>query len=202
MVRPSSGFVKESDEHQKEIDEKIKKQQEILAKEASELEQRLKQIIKKSRRLRRKAKFYREQLNRRYTGPANRQITIFNYASLKKDLKNFRNEKVAFNDRKKKFLEDKKKFGAWKDEALYARFKREIQDEFEVTLADKSTHQALLFAFSSKYDLALLKIQGRKTPYLDYKIAENVARGLPVYAIGSPLRPEYHNAVTSESCPI
>lgn len=181
----------------KEIDEEINKRQEIISKEARELDRQYKLIMAESRHRRLATSFVRSQNRRNYGVPDAIRERKLNEASLEVNRRILQNEKADYNDRKKKFIEEKSKFDDWKDEVLDARYKLTLQDEFEITLADKSTYQAILHAISSKHDLALLKIQGSITPYLDYGNAEIASRGLPVYAIGSPIKPEYHNTVTS-----
>ena len=105
--------------------------------------------------------------------------------------------KAEFNRLERKFLIAKAKFDARKNDVLYGRYEQGRQKVFEVTLADKSKHQAQLVAMSSKYDLALLRIPDSKTPYLDHGNARNASRGLTVYFIGSPIKQEYNNMVTS-----
>ena len=69
------------------------------------------------------------------------------------------------------------------------------QTRFEIVLADGSTHSAIFYRVSEAYDLALLKLDGYKTPYLRPAHADSMALGEDVYAIGSPLR--LNNSVTS-----
>ncbi|GEM_PF-3676975 len=188
--------VRGSEKQQKENDEEINKQEEILSKEERELDRRFNEILNLDRRLRLETNYVRYG-NWGYGIPGAGYNRKVDKANLEINRRNLQDQKAAFNERKKAFVAKKSKFDDWKDEVLDSRYNLANQDEFEITLADMSTHQALLYAVSSKHDLALLKIQGSTTPYLDYKISENVSRGLPIYAIGSPLSLKYHNAVTS-----
>ena len=69
------------------------------------------------------------------------------------------------------------------------------QNRFEVILADGRRESALFFRVSDNYDLALLKLNGFKTPYLRPQDESELTLGRNVYAIGSPLK--LTNTVTS-----
>jgi S1-C subfamily serine protease len=69
------------------------------------------------------------------------------------------------------------------------------QNRFTVILADGSEQSALLFALSETLDLALLKMSGYRTPYLQPAHRSAAALGSRVFAIGSPLK--LNNTVTA-----
>jgi serine protease Do len=69
------------------------------------------------------------------------------------------------------------------------------QNRFTIILADGSEHSALLYTLSETLDLALLKISGYRTPYLQPAQTGATALGSRVYAIGSPLK--LNNTVTA-----
>ncbi len=71
----------------------------------------------------------------------------------------------------------------------YQRRERELahQFTFTVTLQDGRKKQATLYRISDRYDLALLKVGGMETPWLEPYTGPPLAIGSPVYAIGSPL---------------
>ena len=69
------------------------------------------------------------------------------------------------------------------------------QNRFEVVLADGRRESAIFYRISETYDLALLKLDGYQTPYLLPQDEGELALGLDVYAIGSPLK--LNNTVTS-----
>jgi len=58
---------------------------------------------------------------------------------------------------------------------------------FTVILKDQTKVQARLVALSEKADLALLKVDGYTTPWLELAAPGEISQGTPVYAIGSPL---------------
>ena len=69
------------------------------------------------------------------------------------------------------------------------------QNRFEVILADGRRESAVFYRVSETYDLALLKLDGYKTPYLRPQDETTLTLGRDVYAIGSPLK--LNNTVTS-----
>lgn len=69
------------------------------------------------------------------------------------------------------------------------------QTRFEVVLADGRRESAIFYRVSENYDLALLKLDGYKTPYLRPQNDSELTLGQNVYAIGSPLK--LNNTVTS-----
>lgn len=69
------------------------------------------------------------------------------------------------------------------------------QNRFEVVLADGRRESAVFYRVSENYDLALLKLNGFKTPFLRPQDENNLTLGRDVYAIGSPLK--LNNTVTS-----
>ena len=69
------------------------------------------------------------------------------------------------------------------------------QSRFRITLADGSEKSALLYRVSNDFDLALLKLNGYRTPFLPAADGGKLALGQRVFAIGSPL--QLKNSVTS-----
>jgi S1-C subfamily serine protease len=66
---------------------------------------------------------------------------------------------------------------------------------YKVVLADKTELDARLVKVSSKYDLALLRLKGYSTPYLEPRDISTVNQGDTVFAIGNPVG--LHNSVSS-----
>lgn len=69
------------------------------------------------------------------------------------------------------------------------------QQRFEVVLKDGTELVANLVAVSKDQDLALLKLEGYKTPALALDFSRSLSQGMRVFAIGNPLG--MHDAVTS-----
>ena len=74
-------------------------------------------------------------------------------------------------------------------------YKRLFQNEFKITLADKTVLTVERVALGQKYDLALLKLEGYKTPSLASGSIGELAHGQPLFAIGNPL--SFDHSVTS-----
>ncbi|WP_165840113.1 trypsin-like peptidase domain-containing protein [Motiliproteus coralliicola] len=62
-----------------------------------------------------------------------------------------------------------------------------VKQHFTVILKDNSKLKARLLALSTEHDLALLKVDGYRTPKLQALAQPKLFQGQPVYAIGSPL---------------
>ncbi len=66
---------------------------------------------------------------------------------------------------------------------------------YKVILADKTELDAYLVKVSSNYDLALLRLKGYSTPYLQPRNISTVTLGETVFAIGNPVG--FRNSVSS-----
>jgi hypothetical protein len=93
-----------------------------------------------------------------------------------------------YHHKEKLFGQNYKKF---KD----LNFKRVFQRELKIVLADKTEFTVQRVVLSERYDLALLRLKGYKTPSLKPGNIDQVAHGDPLYAIGNPLSLEH--SVTS-----
>lgn len=61
-----------------------------------------------------------------------------------------------------------------------------LRRQFTLTLKDGSELRARLLTLARDQDLALLKVEGQRTPYIEAADAASPGQGTPVYAIGSP----------------
>ncbi len=66
---------------------------------------------------------------------------------------------------------------------------------YKVILADETEFDAQLVKVSSNHDLALLRIKGASTPFLEPRKIATVAQGATVFAIGNPVG--YRNSISS-----
>lgn len=100
-----------------------------------------------------------------------------------------------YNGRKNDFLAKKREIAH--EIKTFRQKKRELsyQSRFTITLADGEDKSAILYRVSDDHDLALLKLNGYQTPYLEVADSDSVTLGQPVFAIGSPL--QLKNSVTS-----
>ena len=62
-----------------------------------------------------------------------------------------------------------------------------LSKDFKIILKDETELFARLISISEKEDLALLKIDNHKTPYIECSDQESLRHGMKVYVIGNPL---------------
>lgn len=114
--------------------------------------------------------------SRKSTAAADYEILRDRYAAMKKQ----------YEDVAAQYTTTKKR--ADKEESLF-RLKSsaaQLEQRFKIILKDNTELRAELVAISQDYDLALLKLDGYKTPMLLQQ--KNIpAQGQSVYAVGSPL---------------
>lgn len=101
--------------------------------------------------------------------------------------KNFRQRKRSFQEEKDRVLWEQSKTRR-NDSLAY------LNRNFTVYTADNAEHYAYLVAVSKRLDLALLKLDGFKTPALKPASQDNLITGQRVYAIGNPVK--LRNSVT------
>lgn len=102
-------------------------------------------------------------------------------ADLEKRRERLRKEIAEYRDQQQE-LEDK--IGA-----------TDLNSHFTITLADKTEFYVSLIAVSAEADLALLKLDGYRTPFIEPYFAGSSGTGSPVFAIGNPIG--LHNSVSS-----
>lgn len=88
-----------------------------------------------------------------------------------------------------------RQFRQQRDEWRFTNEQLARQSRFRIILADGSEQSAVLYRVSDSYDLALLKLNGFRTPFLKAAPSEAASYGRQVFAIGSPL--ELNNSVTA-----
>ena len=108
-----------------------------------------------------------------------------------------RQEKKRLAKAQKKYRAEKQIFD--KKVEKFHRSQRELtgQGSFTIILADETELYASLYRISNKYDLALLKISGYKTPFLQPVHEKDLVQGQKVFAVGSPVDLSLKNTVTS-----
>ena len=95
--------------------------------------------------------------------------------------------KESLRQRRRQFDEQRRQF----DQA-YDQYKERLIDDlaqsgYTVVLADQTELQAEKVTVSERYDLALLRLKGYKTPYIPRGNAHGLHHGQPLYAIGNSL---------------
>ena len=102
---------------------------------------------------------------------------------------------VDYRQRLTTFEAEKERFDAAWQNADYQKTVADLSRHFTIILADRTELYVSLLAVSNTLDLALLKLDGYRTPVLKNGSARSLAQGDPVFAIGNPAR--LHNSVTS-----
>ncbi|CAB5079291.1 Putative serine protease [Olavius algarvensis associated proteobacterium Delta 3] len=101
--------------------------------------------------------------------------------------RNFERWKANVRDKEYELSEFERKL----DSAKLALDNRELiadlSQNFTIFLRDKTELYVYLVAASETYDLALLKLDGYKTPFLEPFDSHRIAQGEAVYAVGNPL---------------
>jgi V8-like Glu-specific endopeptidase len=89
--------------------------------------------------------------------------------------------------RKKDFVDKKENYEREKSDYFWKASRANRSSIFTIVLKDNTPHDAYLTAISPNNDLALLKLDGYKTPYLKPGKLDHLSQGEKVYAIGSPV---------------
>ncbi len=92
-----------------------------------------------------------------------------------------------FEARRKDFLEKKETYEKEKSDYFWNTSRANRASNFTVVLKDNSEQNAYLAAVSENSDLALLKVDGCKAPYLKPGKLDQLSQGEKVFAIGSPM---------------
>lgn len=171
----------------KELQDSVEKREKAYRKVKSKLERAGAELEHMERQL----ESYREAIKEE-SSSHRRQILQSDY----------RHTNARFSVRKREYRAIKKEF-----DAKYRAFRKArsefnwkssvavVSKQFKVTLKDETELSARLIEVCKKHDLALLKIDGYKTPFLAIDKTSNIYQGLKVYAVGSPYG--LRDAVTS-----
>jgi hypothetical protein len=108
---------------------------------------------------------------------------------------NFTRRQAYYKRKEAEYVEKEKYFNKHYKKFSKLRNKRGSQEGFKIILADKTELTAEKVALSDRFDLALLKINGYKTPFIKPARINEIALGDPLYAIGNPL--SFDHSVTS-----
>ncbi|MCG8669948.1 MAG: trypsin-like peptidase domain-containing protein [Pseudomonadales bacterium] len=168
-----------------------KKQNESLEKEGTEISKQEDELKSEKERLVRykrsleKHKLYIESLPQGYER-RQEQSEYDQYKEIyKKDLKKLDNNQRTLKDQVVGFKKRMSEFSLDSSLAGVAR-------TFKVVLKDNSERKAQLVHISKELDLALLRINDCRSPYLELDKDYKVVQGKQVYSIGSPLGQRDH----------
>lgn len=102
-------------------------------------------------------------------------------------MRRYRHHKSEYRKVKKEYSENKRKYEAARREFNIMSSTSTLARNFKILLKDDEELTARLVFVSDKYDLALLKIDRYRTPYIRIGDFESLRHGMKVFAIGSPL---------------
>ena len=112
-------------------------------------------------------------------------------AELQRELQNWQPEyeyrKSTYSDLKDEYKSIKREFDKFKSDVEYKSAATIVSSNFKVFLKNGDSLRARLIALSNTDDLALLKVDGVKSPYLKGAAAGALTQGARIFAIGSPL---------------
>lgn len=94
---------------------------------------------------------------------------------------------AALGQRRYQFEEQRRQFDQAYDKYADRRLSDLAHSGFTIVLADKTELQAEMVILSERYDLALLRLMGYKTPFIPRGNAHGLHHGQPLYAIGNSL---------------
>ncbi len=172
VLRGDENQIKKQEEFIARVDNAIDADEATMAEEENRL-----------RRMRSDLEEYRASIERMTS--SNAQIIA---------MQNYRNQSAQYDfyeaqlrKRKSEFEEKKAKYRQEKWEFTQKTRTAKNDRQFIVILKDQTELEANLVSVSSDHDLALLKIDGCKSPRLQSGAPKQILQGMGVYAIGSPL---------------
>ncbi len=74
-----------------------------------------------------------------------------------------------------------------RDNQILSSGTKPLEESYKISLIDKTEYYAHLVTASDDWDLALLKLDGYRTPFLESADSRAIAQGEAVYAIGNPI---------------
>lgn len=176
-----------TNKHVLRVDEtQMKKTEEFIARVEKRIEDdeaTIAEAEKRLRRMRSDLDDYKASIDR-MTDPNAQIIAMQKYKSQSAqydfDEAQLRKRKNEFEEKISKYRQEK---GEFTKKARMAKHDR----QFIVILKDKTELEANLVSVSNDHDLALLKIDGCKSPYIQSGAQNQLIQGMGVFAIGSPL---------------
>ncbi|MFP4169143.1 MAG: trypsin-like peptidase domain-containing protein [Desulfonatronovibrionaceae bacterium] len=89
-----------------------------------------------------------------------------------------------YRKHRERFRTEKQRFEAERTHYKYSLANSALNKSFKIELKDGRKFQGHVVCESQRLDLALLKLDGYKTPYIEPAV--EISQSMPVYAIGSP----------------
>jgi S1-C subfamily serine protease len=173
QARQADAYFSKVDGRVEEIEKRLEEEKERLDAYREKL-QRLKKLAENEPNASRKKSYENEYAYRR---------------------KEYEEWKERYTRRLKQFEEQRQQYDTGRGEFGYRSSVANLSKSFTIILVDNTQLYARLIATSPSHDLALLKIDGYRTPALKPGSPNLLAQGDPVYAIGNPAN--LRNTVTS-----
>ena len=160
-----------------EAERKLKNWKQLLDQEQKRLQRSAKQLRRRKQEIEayaRSAGSRPEQVNSARTTLQENEKTLHNWQSrYQQQVREYTTQQQEFREKTGEYRTRMNKLAS--------------QHQFAVTLADGTVKQAALYRISDRLDLALLKLNGYTTPFLQPRTGPPLPVGTPIYAIGSPL---------------
>jgi S1-C subfamily serine protease len=177
VVRGSPVAMEEQIRQITEVEKKLKSWKRQLDQE----QERLKRSTKQLRRRKQEIDEYARSAGSRPDQVSNARTT------LRENEQTLRNWQKQYQTQAREYVKQQQEFKKKAGKYRTRMNKLSSQYEFAVTLADGTVKQAALYKISERLDLALLKLNGFTTPFLQARTGPPLSVGTPIYAIGSPL---------------
>ena len=107
--------------------------------------------------------------------------------SYKRYIERYERSKARYDKNRKEFSEFDRQYKKAKSELGFNNSLSSFSKKFTIILKNGDKHSARLIKVSKNHDLALLKLDNYKTPFLDLATKKWPRQGAKVFAIGSPL---------------
>jgi serine protease Do len=172
VLRGDETQMKKADEFIARVDNRIEDDEATMAEAENQL-----------RRMRSDLDDYKASIDR-MTNPNAQTIAMQKYRSQAAQYDFYEAQQ---RKRKSEFEENKSKYRQEKGEFTKKAGKAKHDRQFLVILKDKTELEANLVSVSNDHDLALLKIDRCRSPYLQSGAPNQLIQGMRVFAIGSPL---------------
>lgn len=179
VIRTTRNQAKKEKKFFDDVDERIKAEQDALAEE----KKRLDQYAAKLNELKRLAE--------NETSSLRKKSYEDEYAFREKSYKQAQADHAR---RRSEFEASKKNYRSKKSDYDYSKVVANLSKSVDIILADNTEITARVVKISAGHDLALLKIDGYRTPVVTVS-KSTLSPGLPLFAVGNPAR--LQNSVTS-----
>jgi hypothetical protein len=180
VVRPLGMQTRKAENYFNELENNLKNTEESFEKEKTRLDKYKKKVAESKHRM----ETARDDAHRQYYKDQ------YEYRKEKFDI-----WKARLESKKNGLKARKKQYNKLRGEYNYQSSVASLSKNFTITMVDDTELYVRLLATSKDHDLALLKLDGYKTPALQPGAPARLAQGDPVYAIGNPAK--LRNTVTS-----